>query len=169
MKPESQKPRVFYNDAEFEAAFGAEASQAVNMLSRYAEGICRDCGGECCRRIRCEFYSRHFGTCPIFEYRPAKCRLYFCEKVLENEALSATEREMLSRPAVELSERLRKGWGLGVFIEPPVRIGEKSWLAGLGIDTEVAASIDLLEKGAIDAESARSVLLGLVLRCRRAV
>jgi len=169
MSTASDRPQVFYADAEFEAAFGKQATAAVRMLSKYAEGICRDCGGECCRRIKCEFYCDRFPTCPIFEYRPAKCRLYFCERILENEALSKEEREILNKPAVELSEALRRGWGLGIFIEPPLRVGEKSWLTGLGIDTEVAAAIDLLEKGAIDAESARSVLLGVVLRCRRDV
>lgn len=169
MSTESQRPQVFCTDAEFADAFGALAAAAVRMLGKHAEGICRDCGGECCRRIKCEFHSDRFAACPIFEYRPAKCRLYFCEKVLENEALSATEREMLNQPAAELSEALKKGWGLGIFIEPPVRVGEKSWLTGLGIDTEVSAAVDLLEKGAIDAEAARSVLIGLVLRCRRNV
>ena len=169
MSSENKRPKVFLSDSEFEDAFGAQAAEAVEMLSKYAEGICRECGGDCCRRIKCEFYSDRFPTCPIFEYRPAKCRLYFCEKVLENEALSEMERQMLSQPAVELSETLKKGWGLGIFIEPPVRVGDKSWLTGLGIDTEVAAAVDLLEKGAIDTEAVRSVLLGLVLRCRRDV
>ena len=167
MNSEGQETRVFFTDAEFAAAFGAQAAAAVRMLGKHAEGICRECGGECCRRIKCEFYSQRFGSCPIFEYRPAKCRLYFCERILENEALSKEEREILNKPAVELSEALRRGWGLGIFIEPPVRVVDRSWLTGLGIDTEVDAVVSLLGKGAIDAESARSVLLGLVLRCRR--
>jgi hypothetical protein len=169
MSSENHKARVFLTDAEFEAAFGAQATEAVKMLSKYAQGICRECGGECCRRIKCEFYSDRFSTCPIFEYRPAKCRLYFCGKVLENKALTETERETLNKPAVELSEALKKGWGLGIFIEPPVRVGEKSWLTNLEIETEVNAVTDLLARGAIDADSARSVLQGLVLRCRRNV
>ena len=167
MSSESQRTRVFYTDAEFEAAYGAEATAAISMLGKYAGDICRECGGECCQRIKCEFYSTRFSTCPIFAYRPAKCRLYFCESILENEALSEEERATLNKPAVELSEALRRGWGLGIFIEPPVRVGEKSWLTSLGIETEVNAVVDLLGKGAIDAESARSVLQGLVLRCRR--
>jgi hypothetical protein len=169
MSTEGHRPQVFLTDAEFEAAFGAQAAATVKMLSKYAEGICRDCGGECCRRIHCEFYSDLFPACPIFDYRPAKCRLYFCERVLESETLSEAEREMLNKPAVELSEALRRGWGLGIFIEPPVKIGDKSWLTELSIASEVDAVVSLLEKGAIDAESARSVLLGVVLRCRRNV
>jgi hypothetical protein len=165
----NSRTRVFYTDAEFEAAFGAQAAEATRLLARHAAPVCRECGGECCRRIKCEFYSNRFSNCPIFGYRPAKCRLYFCERILESEALSEEERDILNRPAVELSDILKKGWGLGIFIEPPVRVGDKSWLAELGIDTEVQAVVDLLGKGAIDAESARSVLLGLVLRCRRGV
>jgi hypothetical protein len=167
MSSENKKPQVFLTDSEFEAAFGAQAAEATRLLARHAAVVCRDCGGECCRRIECEFYSDRFFNCPIFEYRPAKCRLYFCERILENEALSEEERDILNRPAVELSEALRRGWGIGIFIEPPIRVGDKSWLTELGIDTEVDAVVDLLGKGAIDAESARSVLLGVVLRCRR--
>lgn len=167
MSTRNHRPQLFYTDAEFETSFGAQAAAAVRMLSKHAEGICRECGGECCRRIKCEFYSEKFPACPIFEYRPAKCRLYFCEKILENEALNKEERDILNKPAVELSEALKKGWGTGIFIEPPVRVGDKSWLTPLGIETEVDAVISLLGKGAIDATSARSVLLGLVLRCKR--
>jgi hypothetical protein len=128
MDSENPKPRVFLTDSEFEVAFGAQAAKATRMLSRHAATVCRDFGDECCRRIKCEFYSQQFGSCPIFEYRPAKCRLYFCERILDNEALSKEEREILNKPAVELSEALRRGWGLGIFIEPPVRVGDKSWL-----------------------------------------
>ena len=167
MSSENPKTRIFLTDAEFEAAFGAQAAEATRMLSGHAAAVCRDCGGECCRRIKCEFYSVLFGSCPIFEYRPAKCRLYFCERILENKALSKRERDILNQPARELSDALKRGWGIGIFIEPPVRVGDKSWLTSLGIDSEVNAVVDLLGKGAIDAESARSVLQGLVLRCRR--
>jgi len=166
MDSENPKPRVFLTDSEFEVAFGAQAAKATRMLSRHAATVCRDCGGECCRRIKCEFYSDRFSTCPIFEYRPAKCRLYFCERILENETLSERERQVLNQPAVELSEALRRGWGIGIFIEPPVKVGDKSWLTSLGIDAEVAEVIGSLENGRTDTESASTGLLDVVLRCR---
>jgi len=137
------------------------------MLSQHAAEVCRECGGECCRRIKCEFYSERFGSCPIFEYRPAKCRLYFCEKILENEALSERERHILNQPARELSETLRRGWGIGIFIEPPIKVGDKSWLTSLGIDAEVTEIIDSLETGTLGADSARDGFLYIVRRCRR--
>ncbi len=167
MNSENRKTKIFYTDSEFEAAFGAQAAEATCMLTKYAATVCRDCGGECCRRIKCEFYSNRFSTCPIFEYRPAKCRLYFCERILENKALTERERDMLNKPAVELSEALRRGWGIGIFIEPPVRVGDKSWLTSLGIEAGVAKVIRSLEATNIDAESARAVLLDIILRCRR--
>jgi len=161
-----RRTRVFYTDAEFEAAFGAQATRAISMLGKYAAGICRDCGGECCRRIKCEFYSDRFSTCPISSYRPAKCRLYFCERILESEALSETERQMLNQPAVELSEALRRGWGLGIFIEPPVRVGDRTWLTSLGIEAQVAEVINSLEAGDVQPDAALRRLLDIVLSCR---
>ncbi len=104
---------------------------------------------------------------PSSTYRPAKCRLYFCERILENEALSETEREILNKPAVELSEALRRGWGLGIFIEPPVRVGDKSWLTSLGIEAEVAEVIGSLEAGDVQPDVASGRLRDIVLRCRR--
>jgi hypothetical protein len=166
MNSEGQKTRVFYTDAEFETAFGTQATKAIGMLGKYAAGICRDCGGECCRRIKCEFHSSRFATCPIFDYRPAKCRLYFFERILESEALSETERQMLNQPAVELSEALRRGWGLGIFIEPPVRVGDRSWLTSLGIEAQVAEVINSLEAGDVQPEVASGRLLDIVIRCR---
>jgi hypothetical protein len=167
MSSEDHKARVFLTDSEFEATFGAQAAEATRMLSQHAAEVCRDCGGECCRRIKCEFYSERFGSCPIFEYRPAKCRLYFCEKILENEALSERERHILNQPARELSDALKRGWGIGIFIEPPVRVGDKSWLTGLGIEVQVTEIIDSLETGTLGADSARDGFLYIVRRCRR--
>jgi hypothetical protein len=167
MNSENPKARVFLTDSEFDAAFGAQAAEATRMLSQHAAVVCRECGGECCRRIKCEFYSVLFGSCPIFEYRPAKCRLYFCERILENEALSERERHILNQPARELSDALKRGWGIGIFIEPPVRVGDKSWLTGLGIEVQVTEIIDSLETGTLGADSARDGLLCIVRRCRR--
>jgi hypothetical protein len=169
MSSEDHKARVFLTDSEFEAAFGAQAAEATRMLSQHAAVVCRECGGECCRRIKCEFYSVLFGSCPIFEYRPAKCRLYFCERILENEALSERERHILNQPARELSDALKRGWGIGIFIEPPVRVGDKSWLTGLGIEVQVTEITDSLETGTPGADSARVGLLDIVRRCRRDV
>jgi len=158
--------RVFPTDGEFEALFGAQIAEATKMLGRYAAGICQSCGGECCRRIECEFYSDRFENCPVHEYRPVKCRFYYCEKILENELLSDEARWLLNRPARELSERLRDDQGLHIFIEPPVRIGGRSWLTEFGMEAEVAGIVGTVNSGMITPDAGRSRLTGLVQRCR---
>jgi len=166
---------TFVTDSEFEALFGPQVVAATAILSRYAEKICRACGGECCHRIGCEFYSVGFGFCPIYEYRPAKCRVCYCEKVLENdpsqrEGLTREERELLSKPAENLSEVLRHLWGVKLFLEPPLSLGEpfqgKGWLAGLGVEDEVRQIVQAFEKAEIEGGPAIAALVGLVQQCR---
>jgi hypothetical protein len=158
--------RIFLTDGEFELLFGAQIAEATRMLGRHAAGICQSCAGECCRRIECEFYSDRFDNCPIHEYRPVKCRFYYCEKILENELLSDEARWLLNRPARELSERLRDSQGLAIFIEPPVRIGGQSWLALLGIEGEVAEIVTSVNNGRLAPSTARARLVRLVEQCR---
>ncbi len=67
---------------------------------------------------------------------------------------------------MEISEALRRGWGLGIFIEPPLKIGERSWLASLGIEDEAAAIRAALESGDLDAASAVEGLRLIVQRSR---
>ncbi|MBM4444423.1 MAG: hypothetical protein FJ020_03850 [Chloroflexi bacterium] len=158
--------RAFPTDSEFESLFGAQIAAATRMLAGHAGGICQSCRGECCRRIECEFYSDRFDCCPIHGYRPVKCRFYYCEKILENETLSDEARWLLNRPARELSDRLREDQGLRVFIEPPVRIGGRSWLARFGIEDEVAGIVRAVSKGALSAEAGTAGLAELVRQCR---
>jgi hypothetical protein len=95
-----------------------------------------------------------------------KCRFYYCEKILENELLSDEARWLLNRPALELSDRLRDDQGLRIFIEPPVRIGGRSWLARFGIEDEVAGIVGAASTGTLSPEAGKARLTGLVRRCR---
>ena len=92
------KRDTFLTDGEFETRFGTQVVEAVKVLGRYAGTICQGCGGECCGRVGCDFYCDKFGSCPIYLYRPAKCRLYYCDKVLASESLTQEERGLLDRP-----------------------------------------------------------------------
>jgi hypothetical protein len=159
--------RAFPTDSEFESLFGAQIAEATRMLAGHAAAICQSCAGECCRRIECEFYSDRFNSCPIHEYRPVKCRFYYCEKILENELLSDEARWLLNRPARELSDRLRDDQGLHIFIEPPVRIAGRSWLARFGIEAEVAGIMEAVNNGMISPDAGSTSLTALVRRCRR--
>jgi hypothetical protein len=68
---------------EMERLFGEEVAQALAQLEHFLteNRICPDCGGACCRDIRCELYASQFGQCPIHEYRPIACRLHFCHRL----------------------------------------------------------------------------------------
>ena len=65
-----------------------------------------------------------------------------------------------------LSQVLRHLWALAVFLEPPVRVGERSWLDFPGIADEVRATVQAVERGDIDSGSAAATLLALVRKCR---
>jgi hypothetical protein len=166
MTSPNKAKRAFLTDEEFEVLFGAQIAEATRMLGRHAAGICQSCAGECCRRIECEFYSDRFDNCPIHEYRPVKCRFYYCEKILENELLSDEARWLINRPARELSDRLRDDQGLHIFIEPPVRIGGQSWLTEFGMEAEVAGIVGAVNSGVISPDAGRSRLVGLVRQSR---
>lgn len=157
---------VFLTDAEFEALFGDDVAKAIRALSKYAGDICRECGGDCCQRIRCELFSERFDSCPIYTYRPAKCRLYHCDRILESESLTIAERDLLNRPAVDASSHLKRNWGLQIFIEPPLTVGSVSWLSHLGLETEVNTIMRSLNMGKTIPEVAGARLTSLIERYR---
>ena len=157
---------TFIADDEFEALFGVQVVEGTRMLERHAEKSCRACGGECCQRVECGFYSSRFGSCPIYGYRPAKCRLYYCEKILENGLLSQEERKLIDGPVGNLLEVLKYAWGTGTPLEPPATAGEKNWLVSLGIEEEVNKTVQAFENDEIEHSLAKARLIGLVQQCR---
>jgi hypothetical protein len=166
MDSEELQREVFITDDEFETLFGPQVAQAVSVLDKYADEVCAACGGECCQRIRCGFFSAAFGSCPIHGFRPAKCRLYYCDRVLDNPLLSEQERQLLGQPARDVSRIVEYNYGLEVLLSPPIRIGEKDWLAALGIEAEVQSILRALENGGTDGGPARADLMNLIQRCR---
>jgi len=156
--------QAFLTDEEFEALFGKQVIEAIGILDRYSEKICQTCGGECCTTVGCEFHSDRFDTCPIYEYRPAKCRLHYCDRVLDSELLTDEEKLLLNKPAENVSVILKHTWGMHIFLEPPVRVGGKSWLGPLGIEDEVKGIMTDLAKGEVDCNKAREDLLRVAMQ-----
>ncbi len=76
------------------------------------------------------------------------------------------ERELLNRPAVEVSRHLEQNWGLRIFVEPPLTVGNMSWLSHLGLETKVKTIMRSLNIGKIAPEVAEARLASLVERCR---
>lgn len=169
MSPADLKKLVFISAGEFASLLGPRALEAIGILDRVASTVCPACGGECCRRIGCGFYSPLFGSCPISDYRPAKCRLYFCERVLESPLVGPEEGRILDEPARDLSRYLEYSYGLELFFSPPIRIGEADWLETLGLQEAVGRIVCELNKGYVDPSIARSRLRDLVHTFRREV
>jgi hypothetical protein len=87
-------PRLRYlpliADAEMEWLYGAEVQATLAELESYnlRQRVCAECAYRCCLRVKCEFYDDRFTRCLVTNYRPALCRLHFCERYgLENAAL----------------------------------------------------------------------------------
>jgi hypothetical protein len=166
MKLDNLRKYIFVTDREFEVFFGAQIAKVKRVLDRYAGEICAACGGECCQRAGCGFYSVRFDSCPIYKWRPAKCRLYYCERVLESELLTQQERQLLGQRATSLSRILSYSCGFEILLQPPIRIVEKDWLATLGLEEQVNRIIQAFEDGELDDVSAKANLRSLVQRFR---
>jgi hypothetical protein len=159
------KKRIFFTDDEFKEIFTEEVIKATRALDKYAKWICRTCGGKCCKAIWCGFYSEKFDSCPIYEYRPLKCRLYYCKEITENEDLTLEEKELLDKRVKNLSETI-KSRGIEIFFESPVKIGQKRWLTSLEMEEDAYKIVQAFEKGEINQETAKDSLKSLVRRYR---
>ena len=160
--------QLFLSDDEFEARFGPQLAASKVVLDRCAEKVCIACGGECCKRIGCAFYSPRFDSCPIREYRPAKCRLYYCERILDSDLVEEQEQRLLKEAARNVSQILWHSHGLDILLMPPVRIGEKDWLDTIGLDDTVNGIVRAFENNELDISLAKARLTNTVQWYRRA-
>lgn len=69
-------------DEDVSLLYGEEVAQSLEDLALYNKhsNICQDCSNKCCPLVNCELYHPSFSQCPIYPYRPAICRMHFCEK-----------------------------------------------------------------------------------------
>jgi hypothetical protein len=72
----------FISEVEMETLFGDDVNSALAELERYNQQgqICRNCDSRCCRLVDCELYTAELSRCPVHHWRPALCRLHFCNK-----------------------------------------------------------------------------------------
>lgn len=69
-------------DSEMDELFGEDVAAALADLNRYnqEEQVCLHCQSRCCPAISCELYAPQFSQCPVYDFRPAVCRLHFCHR-----------------------------------------------------------------------------------------
>jgi hypothetical protein len=73
---------LLVTDEEVVKLFGEEVVAALAELDRFnlTDGICSNCGGDCCHDMGCELFAPMFKRCPIYDLRPIICRLHFCHR-----------------------------------------------------------------------------------------
>ena len=158
--------KVFLTDSEFDDIAGRDIVKALQALTsdEHTQRACAACHGKCCADIGCGFYSTKFDCCPIFEYRPAKCRLFFCSQVLEHESLDGETRELLDMQVQKLSDIVKPGSAGAVFGDAPASEGCERSLTGLEVEIEAKRAVEAMESGLVDPNTARDQLRALVAK-----
>jgi hypothetical protein len=159
---------LFLTDGEFQGVVKQEPLDATRALTEDV-GVqqgCLACGGKCCRDLGCGFFSEAFSSCPIFEYRPAKCRFHFCSDLLASDTLDKRTEELLNLGFKNLSEVIGKEHLAQVFGGPWNPSAEGRGLTGLDLELEASAIVSSLEKGELDASAAQGRLSVLVRKHR---
>lgn len=167
MEP-SLSQNVFLTDSEFESILERDIIKALRALTNRedTQQACAACHGKCCEDIGCGFYSTKFDCCPIFEYRPAKCRLFFCSQVIEHESLDGETRELLDMQVQKLSDIVKPGSAGAVFGDAPASDGNERSLTGLEVETEAKGVVEAMERELVDSDMAREQLRALVAQYR---
>ena len=141
-------------DKEFHNTFGEEIAGATQILDHYASQVCPTCGGECCHRIGCGFYSPRFKKCPIYEYRPPKCRLYYCSKI--------TQEGENSEIAKNLTKVIQDRFTGALFFDAPASLVIYDWVREMSIEEEVRKIIQAFENESMGCVEAQERLQNLV-------
>ena len=164
----SLSQNVFLTDSEFESIIERDIIKALRALTSHegTQQACAACHGKCCKDIGCGFYSAKFDCCPIFEYRPAKCRLFFCPQVLEHESLDGETRELLDKQVQRLSEIIKSGFADAVFGDASASDGNEHSLTGLEVEIEAKRVVKAMERELVDSDTAREQLRALVAKHR---
>jgi hypothetical protein len=170
MKP-SLSQNVFLTNREFESIAGRDIIKALRALTshEHTQQACDACHGKCCEDIGCGFYSTSFDCCPIFEYRPAKCRLFFCPQILEHESLDQETRDLLDTQVQKLSDIVKPGSAGAVFGDAPASDGNERSLTGLEVEIEAKTVVEAMERELMDLNTARDQLRALVAQYRSSI
>ena len=140
-------------DSEMDELYGEEVAAAVAEMDRVnrEEQICLQCQSRCCPACGCELYAPQFGQCPIYDFRPALCRLHFCHRF--NTAGRSAVMELgdiffdsLSAAEQAGSDKVR------LFESPPLAESAS------GLTTVTAPLVDAVRKDSLDAEHARRLI-----------
>ena len=156
--------QIFLTDDEFESSAEEDLLLAVRLLvsNERTRGACAACHGRCCKDIGCGFYSDRFDFCPIYQCRPAKCRVFFCSLILDDDSLDPTIVELLNKQ-VKVSEVIKPD-----FIDPI--LGDPALIQGVTgstVEIEARSIVQAMERGELGLETTVGRLMDLVANHRQ--
>jgi len=107
-------------DQEMKSLFGDEIELVLAELDRLnrEKQICLNCNRNCCQEYGCEFYAPQLGWCPVFDIRPAICRLHFCERFQPTAGLMIKELSEIYLDSLTIAAKIGST-KLGFFDVPP--------------------------------------------------
>jgi hypothetical protein len=109
------------SDAEMDGLYGEEVSEGLAELECYnqQEKLCQDCRSRCCQLVDCELYAPDLSRCPIYSFRPALCRMHFCQKFVPRYSALVKETGDVFLEGLLAAEKIN-GRRASLFDSPPL-------------------------------------------------
>jgi len=122
----------FLTDADMLMIYGEEVMEASAEMDRInrENGICTRCTKRCCPLVHCELYDTGFSRCPVYIYRPAICRMHFCDKFAVGDSSFVREFADIYINAL-LEAKLEGSLKVDLFDSPPLSRFAPDFLAAV--------------------------------------
>ena len=143
--------------------FGDEVELALLELDRLnrEKQICLHCDRNCCQKYSCEFYAPQLGWCPIFDLRPAVCRLHFCERFQPTAGLIVKELSEIYLDSLTIAAKIGST-KVGLFDIPPFSSFAPQLIKA------ISPWVQAVKEGKLDPDSSRQQILLEAMRYRGA-
>ncbi len=148
-------------DEELALVYGLEVTEALESLSLYnrQEKVCLNCKDKCCRLVGCELFHTNFTQCPVYDHRPALCRMHFCKQFASGDNSLVKDLGDIFLDCLIEAERLGSQKAK-LFDSPPLN------RVIPGLLKDILPHIQVVKEGSLDEASARSLIMAEVKRYR---
>jgi hypothetical protein len=140
----------FMTDSEMLLVYGEEVVDSSTEMARYNHeaGLCSKCQKRCCPMVHCELYDTGFSRCPVYEYRPAICRMHFCEKFSVGDTSFVREFADIYINSL-LEAKLEGSLKADLFDSPPLSKFAPEFLAAVAPSLDAFKTGNLIESDAL--------------------
>jgi hypothetical protein len=137
------------SDEDMALIYGDEVMESIAVLSRYnsQEKACVKCAKKCCPLVRCELYDAGFSQCPILPFRPAICRMHYCDKFAVGDASFVKEFADIYLNAL-LEAKIQGSRKVDLFDSPPLNKFAPELVA------DISPLLNAFKDGTLDEASA---------------